>query len=166
MTRLTFTSSRVWCKIMIAFLSLMLSLHANEGIYEFSGRHFLASYLDCDSNAMSDLQNLMEAMDEAVKASGATILEKSSYVFPPNGVTVVYLLSESHASLHTYPEFGSCFVDLFTCGNKCSSETFDKVLRAYLKPEKVDIRLFQRNEETLDLPYMLVPPESCPKGLH
>jgi S-adenosylmethionine decarboxylase len=38
--------------------------------------------------------------------------------FEPQGVTVLALLSESHASIHTYPEVGSVFVDVFTCGTR------------------------------------------------
>ena len=54
---------------------------------------------------------------------------------------MVLLLSESHASIHTYPEYNSCFVDLFTCGQKCSAEKFDMYLREYLKPKQTDSRI-------------------------
>ena len=114
--------------------------------YTFTGKHFVASYLDCDRNALTDLDGLIKAMDKAVQSSGATILDQAHYVFPPNGLTIVYLLSESHASLHTYPEFGTCFVDLFTCGDSCSSEKFDTALRIFLQPTQVNARVFLRNE--------------------
>ncbi|MBI3508880.1 MAG: S-adenosylmethionine decarboxylase, partial [Chlamydiia bacterium] len=93
------------------------------------------------------------AMDGAVQQSGATVLDSARYVFTPNALTMVYLLSESHASIHTYPEYNACFVDLFTCGNKCSAERFDAALRAYLKPRNVNARMFERTEETHDIPY-------------
>lgn len=115
--------------------------------YSFSGKHFLASYLDCDLRALTDLDNLIRTLDEAVLKSGASILDKTAHVFAPNGLTIVYLLSESHASLHTYPEHGACFVDLFTCGDHCSSEKFDQALRAYLQPRQVNARLYIRNED-------------------
>lgn len=120
--------------------------------HSFSGKHFLASYLECDLRAQTNLDSLIEAMDKAVIASGATILEKTPYVFPPNGLTIVYLLSESHASLHTYPEYGACFVDLFTCGDRCSSEKFDAAMREYLQPKQVSARLYLRNETVEEIP--------------
>jgi S-adenosylmethionine decarboxylase len=120
--------------------------------HSFSGKHFLASYLECNLRAQTNLDSLIEAMDKAVIASGATILEKTPYVFPPNGLTIVYLLSESHASLHTYPEYGACFVDLFTCGDHCSSEKFDAAMREYLQPKQVNARLYLRNEEVQEIP--------------
>lgn len=134
---------------LILFCSLLFS---NE-THKFRGKHFVASYLDCDRRQLSDLDSLMHAMSDAVRASGATILDQTPYIFPPNGLTIVYLLSESHASLHTYPEYGACFVDLFTCGDSCSSEQFDEVMRKYLQPQKVNARLFLRDEEVQEIPY-------------
>ncbi len=119
----------------------------------FRGKHFVASYLDCDFRAIGDLGGLLQAMDEAVEASGAMILSQKLHVFPPNGLTLVYLLSESHASLHTYPEHGRCFVDLFTCGDRCSSEKFHEVLQTYLQPKRVDAHLFLRDEEVKEIPF-------------
>lgn len=121
-----------------------------EEIYHFKGVHFLASYCDCDLDALTDLEGLQKAMLSAVDECGATILSEAHYVFPPYGLTMVILLSESHASIHTYPEHKACFVDLFTCGEKCSSEKFDAALKAYLKPQKVSERTFVRNEDVDD----------------
>ena len=141
-------------KILAVVLCAILPLFADVA-HEFAGKHFLASYLHCDPEAIGDVERLLAAMDKAVESCGATVLDKSSYVFEPNGVTVVYLLSESHASLHTYPEFGACFVDLFTCGNNCSAQAFDIALRAYLNPKEINARYFSRNEQTDDIPYLL-----------
>lgn len=117
----------------------------HEG-YHFQGNHFLVSYCECDMEALSDVDALAAAMQNAVESCGATVLSSSQWVFPPNGLTMVFLLSESHASIHTYPEHGACFVDLFTCGEKCSSEQFDQIMRSYLKPKKVSERMLIRNE--------------------
>lgn len=137
--------------IVVVFLLFGRALLSEEEHF-FRGKHFVASYLGCDLSTLSDLDALLQAMNAAVHASGAKILNQMSYIFLPNGLTVVYLLSESHASLHTYPEYGACFVDLFTCGDNCSSEKFDKALRDYLKPEQVTARLFLRDEDVADIP--------------
>jgi S-adenosylmethionine decarboxylase proenzyme len=124
----------------------------SEEVHDFKGKHFLASYLDCDSEALGAVEEVIRAMDLAVNQSNATILDKASYVFSPNGLTIVYLLSESHASLHTYPEFNACFVDLFTCGDHCDAQKFDAALRAYLKPKEVNARLFVRHQGIEEIP--------------
>ena len=125
---------------------------SEDNVHEFAGKHFLASYLDCDPRALKDVDALIAAMDKAVEASGATILDSNAYRFSPEAVTVVYLLSESHASIHTYPEYGACFIDLFTCGETCTSEKFDQTLREYLKPKQVDARLFLRTDTIQEAP--------------
>jgi len=136
--------------LLLSFLFLQ-TLNAQEE-HLFSGKHFVASYLDCDPKALGDLTGLLEAMDEAVKSSGASILNRTYHIFPPNGLTAVYLLSESHASIHTYPEFGACFVDLFTCGDTCSSENFDRLMREYLKPGQTNAKKFARNQNIEEIP--------------
>ena len=140
--------------LLSVLLFFMFSIGADaleeEREYEFKGVHFLASYCDCDNGALSDLSKLETVMHEAAIASGATILGSVSHIFPPDGLTLVILLSESHASIHTYPEHGSCFVDLFTCGNRCSAEVFDEVLTSYLKPQSVNKKILVRHEEIKD----------------
>ena len=119
---------KIW---LIIFCFPFISLFAD---YDFAGRHYLASFYECDHEALTDLVRLRQAMQESIELSGATILSSSDYLFPPNGLTMVWLLSESHASIHTYPEHGACFVDLFTCGERCSYEKFEAHIKAYLQP--------------------------------
>ncbi len=113
--------------------------------YEFYGRHFVASYKNCDSEALQRIPFLMKVFEKAVQSSGATILKYDCIEFPGNGVTAYFVLSESHASIHTYPEHNSCFVDLFTCGYSCSHENFDRILESYLKPKDTDKHLYIRS---------------------
>jgi len=43
------------------------------------------------------------------------VVAECGHQFSPVGVTHVLVLAESHMSIHTYPEFGRAYVDLFTC---------------------------------------------------
>ena len=136
------------CAFMFISTRLQADQHAKseeqQNEYQFLGRHLIASYYGCDYDALTDVAVLAETMKQASSASGAQLLDSTDYVFPGNGLTMVCLLSESHASIHTYPECGACFIDLFTCGTKCSAEKFDAVLREYLKPKEVDARIIER----------------------
>lgn len=128
----------IFCILGIAFV------HADD--YQFRGKHFIANYTECEGEALRNVERLQEIMREAVKESGAQILNDSSYVFPGDGLTMALLLSESHAAIHTYPEHNACFVDLFTCGDHCHHEPFDRVLREYLKPGAVQSKVLIRDE--------------------
>lgn len=128
----------------------MVQSHRNGPVdaeaHQFSGRHLLSSYLDCDQSVLHNTDRLLAAMVMAVEASGATLLKESHHVFPEGGMTAVMLLSESHASIHTYPEYASCFVDIFTCGDTCKPEEFDRVLRKVLRPGRVASKVLTRND--------------------
>ena len=141
---LRWLKSGIWKLSVSLFLVTAASaLHAQDE-YHFYGRHLIAQYYDCDHAALSDVAQLSAAMKQATLASGARLLGTADYTFEGNGYTMVLLLSESHASIHTYPEYNACFVDLFTCGQKCSAAKFDAALRDYLKPKRVDSRLQER----------------------
>src|SRR5215813_3709463 len=118
--------------------------------YQFIGRHMVASYCGCDQHALHDLDGLRAAFSEAVKVSGARLLKLVEHIFPPDGMTVLALLSESHASIHTYPEHRACFVDIFTCGLTCRAEEFDNVMRRYLRPASSNQRIFLRHYDIDD----------------
>lgn len=119
--------------------------------YQFVGVHFCASYSGCKTK-MTNLDELKIAMKRAVEASGATILGQIDHIFSDDptlhGYTAAFILSESHATIHTYPEHCSCFVDLFTCGDHCSYERFDKEMREYLQPSAVSYQVLHRDSVT------------------
>ncbi len=125
----------------------LVPLQSTEYIHEFIGHHFVASYMGCNQEALTDLKGLEAALADAVNASGAKILSSLKHVFPPNGLTMVFLLSESHASIHTYPEYGACFIDLFTCGNSCDASKFEAVLFDYLRPSQFNKQLLLRDSD-------------------
>jgi len=44
-------------------------------------------------------------------------MDESSHQFKPYGYTIAYTLSESHLTIHTYPEYKSCYIDVFCCSS-------------------------------------------------
>lgn len=93
-----------------------LPVYFNGATGTFAGRHVLAELHGIEPAVLDDLDFLSETLQRSLKQAGATVCEVVSKRFEPQGVTVLALLAESHASVHTYPERGSMFVDVFTCG--------------------------------------------------
>jgi S-adenosylmethionine decarboxylase len=89
-----------------------------EPVGLFAGQHVLAELEGVSPELLDDERFLRHALGEALTQADATVLEVVSKQFEPQGVTVLALLSESHASIHTYPEVGAVFVDVFTCGTR------------------------------------------------
>ncbi len=128
-------------KILFFLLFLTVPLLA----YEFEGIHYFASYKNCDSARLEDIEKLYACFLNGIGQSGATILTHDVYKFSDISITAMAILSESHASLHSYPEHRSCFVDLFTCGDSCDWKKFHAVMVDYLCPEKIEYRVVNRS---------------------
>jgi S-adenosylmethionine decarboxylase len=103
----------------------------------FAGRHVLAELVGVRASLLDDEPFLRAALTSAVRACGATVCDVISKRFQPQGVTVLVLLAESHASLHTYPERGSIFLDVFTCGENADPALAVDSIAAVLRPRDV-----------------------------
>ena len=66
---------------------------------------------------LSDSQQWVTALTAATEHAGATVLDQCAHEFNPHGCSVVLLLSESHASVHTWPEHNLAEIDIYTCGD-------------------------------------------------
>lgn len=98
------------------------------------GRHLLLTLTGCPTAALDDLPALENLVHRAAAATGATVLRVIGQRFAPQGVTVLAMLAESHASLHTYPDRGVAFWDCFTCGGVCDPTASTPILIDALHP--------------------------------
>ena len=58
-----------------------------------------------------------QALVEAANAAGATVVESVFHRFSPQGLSGVVVITESHITVHTWPEHAYAAVDIFTCGD-------------------------------------------------
>ncbi len=67
---------------------------------------------------LDDLEKLQNIFKTAAEKAGATVVNATAHRFSPHGVSVVVVISESHVSVHTWPEYAFASVDFYTCGEK------------------------------------------------
>jgi len=79
------------------------------------GEHYIFDLSDCDRDILMDSERSYALFAQSVRDSGLTVVDEGFYKFSPHGFTCFLLLAESHASLHAWPEYGYCAIDLFTC---------------------------------------------------
>lgn len=108
------------------------------------GRHLIIELFDCDKKIISDLNTVKELILEAVRISGATIVESFFHLFPPNGVSGIVVVAESHFSIHTWPEYSYAAVDIFTCGDSVDSRKALSLLKEGLKAKNVSMMELER----------------------
>ena len=108
------------------------------------GRHTLIELHGCSASALSDLESIRTLMVAAVKQAGGTYVTDVFHHFTPLGVSGVIVISESHVTIHTWPEHGYAGADIFTCGTRVKPEKAAKVIIAKLKPSTHSIILMER----------------------
>ena len=82
------------------------------------GRPILAEIYGCDSEILNNKVSIEKIMVESALKAGAEVREVIFHKFSPQGVSGVVIISESHLTIHTWPELGYAAVDIFTCGDK------------------------------------------------
>ena len=84
-----------------------------------NGDHYLCELYGCDPKQVNDEGFLKSAFLEVLQNSTVSILHDYFHTFEPQGVTGFFLLSASHISLHTWPEYNYTAFDVFSCsGNE------------------------------------------------
>jgi S-adenosylmethionine decarboxylase len=82
------------------------------------GRQLILEFYDCASDVLNDLKEVERIMVNAALKAGAEVREVAFHKFSPQGVSGVVIISESHLSIHTWPENGYAAIDVFTCGDR------------------------------------------------
>lgn len=119
-------------------------LPADDIDHEAKGTHLLLTLKECRCDFLNDQELLARMARSAAEATHSTVLDVFSHVFEPQGISVLVVLAESHATLHTYPESRVVFWDCFTCGSRCQPELSADVLVAALNPGKVEKQVVSR----------------------
>jgi S-adenosylmethionine decarboxylase len=61
--------------------------------------------------------------------AGFGILDVIEKHFLPQGYTVLFLLSESHLAIHTFPEQGKSYIELTSCIDKPFNKLISKIIQ-------------------------------------
>ncbi len=86
------------------------------------GRQLTIEYYDCGPQALLETDTVENALLEAARKSGATIISSSFHKFEPQGVSGVVVIAESHFTVHAWPEHNYAAVDIFTCADNINLE--------------------------------------------
>lgn len=82
------------------------------------GRHVIAELWGCNEGKLNDLKLIEETFVHAALKAGAEIREVAFHKFAPHGVSGVVIISESHLTIHSFPEHGYASMDVYTCGDR------------------------------------------------
>ena len=114
------------------------------------GNHLILELYDCPARILDDPEHVGRTMLAAVEASGATVIQPFFHQFAPQGVSGVVVISESHFSIHTWPEYGYAAIDVFTCGDVIDMQAAAEELRRGFSAGSMQKMMLSRG--MLDLP--------------
>jgi S-adenosylmethionine decarboxylase len=104
-----------------------------------TARHKILSFIGCEICELTERQ-----FEQAVRATDAKVIKTISHRFQPQGLSILTLLAESHASIHTYPEYDFCYLDIFTCGDM-KLGAFKIAMAEILKPREIIEKTIDRS---------------------
>lgn len=82
------------------------------------GRHVIAELWGCSAEKLNDLHSIERILVNAALEAGAEVREVAFHKFAPQGVSGVVIISESHLTIHSFPEHGYASIDVYTCGER------------------------------------------------
>jgi S-adenosylmethionine decarboxylase len=109
-----------------------------------NGRHLILDLYGCDPEVLNDYEELQRLLEASLVMAKANILRIIGEKFEPQGVTLLALLAESHASIHTWPCEGYAAVDLYTCGDKTQTHRAAEFLKTKLRAQTCEQKEIQR----------------------
>jgi len=106
--------------------------------------HIILDLYNCDPSILDSPEKIKEILIKAVKESNTTLIDIKIHEFSPFGVSGFALISESHISIHTWPESKYAGVDIYTCGTKALPEKAVKFIIKKFKCKKPSILKIER----------------------
>jgi S-adenosylmethionine decarboxylase proenzyme len=98
--------------------------------YESSGKHMICDFKGINNvqllNSLTDLKDLLR---EICKTNDFNILNEVEHQFFPIGCSVLFLLSESHLSIHTFPEKNHISFDIYTCRQYSDNTFYNEIFK-------------------------------------
>ena len=108
-------------------------------------KHILFTLKGCAADDLDDEGFIRDIMFQAAKWCNSTLIALHSHKFSPQGVTAIALLSESHISIHTWPETGVAVCDIFTCGDHTTPDDGVEYMRAKLNASNIMVQTILRD---------------------
>jgi S-adenosylmethionine decarboxylase proenzyme len=106
--------------------------------------HVMAELSGVAPEVLDDPAGLAALLEACVRRAGFAPVASCAYRFHPRGASAVLILTESHASIHTWPEAGFAAVDLFSCNGPGPALAAMGHLREALGATSSEVRTLER----------------------
>jgi len=95
---------------------------------QYSGKHLIIDIKNIkNQDIINDIDKLKKIMDSICEKYDFNVLQKIEHQFEPQGISIIYLLSESHITIHTFPEKKYIAFDLYTCREYPNNDVYNEI---------------------------------------
>ena len=101
--------------------------------------HWVLQLRGVDPQRLGEPERLKSRLEGVLKSLNLTPVSSHTHVFGP-GISTVFILAESHLSVHTWPELGYMHVDVVTCVPKLSRDSLEAVFRSAFEPDEIQLK--------------------------
>jgi len=96
--------------------------------YSSSGKHMICDFKGIkNTKLLNNSDDLLSLMKSVCKKHDFEILNEFKHDFDPIGCSIIFLLSESHLSLHTFPEKNHMSFDIYTCRQYKNNDVYHEI---------------------------------------
>ena len=104
-----------------------------------AGKHMICDLKNIQNKSLlNDPDKLNEMLGLICHYYQFQLIEKIHKVFHPEGCTILYLLSESHLSIHTFPERNFLSFDIYTFREYKDNEEYLEIFDCLIDSLKAD----------------------------
>jgi len=101
--------------------------------YESSGKHMICDFKGIqNTNLLNNMAGLKNKLKQICQDNDFQILQETEHQFTPQGCSILFLLSESHLSIHTFPEKNHMSFDIYTCRQYTNNDEYNKIYQYLL----------------------------------
>lgn len=109
----------------------------------------LLELINCSIDILEDTQKVITILENAAIVAKATIVNTIFHKFEPYGISGVIIISQSHITIHTWPEYRYAAIDIFTCSNSLATNKAVDYLIKEFKAEDYSIKVLNRGIPTI-----------------
>ena len=115
------------------------------------GTHYLIDVSGIRSKNINIVQKMINMGNLICRIYDLNIIDILKHEFKPQGLTIIFLLSESHLSIHTWPEKKALCLDLFSCSDfkynvkiNNINVNIKSVIKSFLQPHSIKMKSIER----------------------
>ncbi len=101
------------------------------------GKQILIDVKNIDSDKLKTIDIIKPFMEKMIEELKLNVVSECSHQLKkdniPYGATMIYLLAESHLSIHTFVDEGKITLDLFTCSLGVETEEIKSIIKIILR---------------------------------